>query len=403
MKHGAWILLGVAAGVSACSTNFGDVVFVDATSSSGTTTTATSTTGTGTGGAGCDAGTTVCGGVCLDTQADVHNCGRCAHDCLLGACSSGFCQAWPVTANATVTAMATDGKYVVWADSSNGVHQVPVAGGAVVTVMQPDGGLQGAGPVVNNDTVAFNGSDRVYGVPEGETSSTSASLFTNYAPGPLTLGANGVDAYVLGVAGPPASYYLLDCPLVPQGFCQPAGNGSPLNPAPQGALATNLVANATSAFWLYDDNGTQSINRYTFTPPGSLDTFSVTGASLLAIDASNVYWAGPASSAAGPGSSILSLPQSFTSNAMPASLGSTGWTASGLASDGTNVYIGQLTTLLYVPVGGGPQMTTMYTSANDPGFSVERFVVAAGGAVYWADVSTASTPPTTNIMGIATP
>jgi hypothetical protein len=40
-------------------------------------------------GPACDA--TVCGGACVDTSKDAHNCGACGRDCLGGACTSGLC------------------------------------------------------------------------------------------------------------------------------------------------------------------------------------------------------------------------------------------------------------------------------------------------------------------------
>ena len=411
MRHGTWVLLLVAAGASACSTIFGDFTF-QGTSTGTITTSTTGTTGTGmtnvcdAGEPCCDAGV-ACGGVCVDTTSDKHNCGRCGHDCLNGLCSESMCQAWPVATNVTVTAMAADEHFVAWVDASDAVHQVPVDGGMVLTVAQSAGSVQDGGPVLNGGTVAFCGSDRIYGVPEGQTSTTTESFFTNvYTAGPLALASNGVTAYMLGTtASSPYSYYLLACPLLDTGnnFCMPAGLDAPVDAAVQGMeLASNLLVNATYAFWIYDGSS-PSVTRYGF---GSnvVDAYDFTaaGAFALAIDTSNVYWVGA------PNSSIYSLPQAFASATTPMKLAVTMEMISGLASDGTGVYFGMgnaglgNAALAYVPVGGG-DATTIYTSPNATGLGAESFVVAAGGAVYWADVNLDMFPPAADIMGIAAP
>ena len=138
------ILFGVVACASACSHMFTDFIVDPRISDGGATTTTTSSsssstsTGTGgavttsgTGGAGCDAGTTACNTVCTDMQTDAHNCGRCAHDCVGGACLAGVCQPWQLVADADIagSAMDADGAYVVWINSVGNVRQVKIADG----------------------------------------------------------------------------------------------------------------------------------------------------------------------------------------------------------------------------------------------------------------------------------
>lgn len=422
MKRRAWILLGAAAAfVSACSTIFGDFVVEDTVTSSGTTgtssstgtTTTTTTTGSdGGGGAAptCDAGS-MCGGVCVDMASDVHNCGRCSHDCLHGACSSGVCEVWTIASGVSVNAMAADGKFVAWTDESNVVHQVPVApNSTVITVSQAAAATVGGGPALNGGTLAFGGSDRAYGGPEGMTATPLTTLFTGaYSPGPLALGSDGVTTYMVGVTtSSPFSYYLLTCPLVTTGknYCSPIGNGMSAGPAMQGQnQALDLVVSGMYAFWILNGSA-PTIERYAFESNvfgPSLDF--TTGYSLaLAVDTTNLYWV------AAPESTIYWLPQSFTSGSAssPNQLAMSENEIAGLASDGTNVYFGLSNaglgnaTLEYVPAIGGDEQT-LFTSPQGTGIGAESFVVAVGGGVYWADVDQETFPTVATIMGIAVP
>lgn len=82
-----------------------------------------------------------------DTANDAHNCGRCGHDCLGGACAFGTCQ--PTTVVELVkscgprslyacgpNAIAVARASLYWADFSadGGIYEAPLDGGAVVPV-----------------------------------------------------------------------------------------------------------------------------------------------------------------------------------------------------------------------------------------------------------------------------
>jgi hypothetical protein len=409
MKRGAFLLFGAVAGVSACTTIFGDVVFIAATGSGGGTTatgggTATTstvgtggtTTTTGTGGdvVVCDAGTTVCGGLCVDMQTDGHNCGRCGHDCLYGACSSGMCQPWPIAKNADVSLAGggkfadanqidTDGKYLVWIDSVGNVNQVETPGGTIVPVSVKSATDGESGPALRSGTVAFLGasSTSVYTVAEGQvTAAVQATAPSGDMVGYLALDPSGTIAFLVG-AGP-----VLRCPLTGD-TCAPAFGQS---------AAGRVCVNSAHAFY-WGDSPT-SITSYNFVG-GVTYSVATNAASNLAIDESAVYWIG--------GDTIYSLPQSFTNSAMSLTVASNPMGIMGLASDGTNVYFGEFNTsgnasLYYAPVGGG-KATVLYTSSYDDFASGESYVVAAGGAVYWADVDFTGFPRKSHIMGIAAP
>ncbi|HSQ63684.1 MAG TPA: hypothetical protein VLM85_10745 [Polyangiaceae bacterium] len=79
----------------------------------------------------CTSPLTTCGGACVNTDSDKANCGRCGHDCVGGACTTGVCQplkvangAGPIT---NAPPMATDGTYVCWSinTSSGTVYCAP--------------------------------------------------------------------------------------------------------------------------------------------------------------------------------------------------------------------------------------------------------------------------------------
>ena len=61
-----------------------------------------------------------CGGVCVDSTKDVHNCGSCGHDCAGGECSGSRCRPVQIAASqgANVTSVGAGGGCVVWADES---------------------------------------------------------------------------------------------------------------------------------------------------------------------------------------------------------------------------------------------------------------------------------------------
>lgn len=402
MKRLACVLLGVAATTSACSTIFGDF-FIQGTEGTGadggTTTGTTSTTGTGDAG-GCEADASACGSACVDLQTDGHNCGRCGHDCLYGACSAGICKPWPVAMNVDVAAfpgalkpanqLDADGKYVVWVDSAGSVHQVQAQGGTPVNVV-PAGASGGGGPSLRNATVAFvgTGSASVFTVPEGQgTASAQASIDTaTYMADYLSLTSSGAIAFLSGeLTTSPNQYVLLRCPL----------NGS--NCAQYGAAFASgfvgLQVNANYAFF----KSANALSRIEFATGTSSSVMAMV--QVFAIDANNVYWA-----TRGP-YTVYSLPQSFPTGMMPQTLASNAMPIVGLASDGTYVYFGTFdaagnASLYYIPTSGSA--VALYNSQWFSGLSAEAYFVAVGGAVYWADINLAASPPTSNIMGIAAP
>jgi hypothetical protein len=111
---------------------------------------------TGDSGDGANGGGTDGSRPCTDTQMDSHNCGRCGHDCLGGACVQGHCQAVAlVSSDAGVTpfGLAQDDAYLYWTDlkatgsvnrtSKDAGSTLPVSPSAVYprTVVVDDAGV----------------------------------------------------------------------------------------------------------------------------------------------------------------------------------------------------------------------------------------------------------------------
>lgn len=71
------------------------------------------------GGAGaCEAGRTTCGGSCVDTSTDGHNCGACGHDCVGGGCSASACLPVVIAASQdSPFGIAVDSQRVYWANN----------------------------------------------------------------------------------------------------------------------------------------------------------------------------------------------------------------------------------------------------------------------------------------------
>jgi hypothetical protein len=84
----------------------------------------------------CEAGTTLCGSTCRDTNTDGHNCGQCGFDCGNAACSSGMCL---LTSTGGLGPLVVNGGYVYWARNDPGntqsdtLYRISANGGSLVT------------------------------------------------------------------------------------------------------------------------------------------------------------------------------------------------------------------------------------------------------------------------------
>jgi hypothetical protein len=89
----------------------------------------------------------LCGGTCVDLQTDARNCGRCGHDCLVGACYAGSCQPFGFhkVPGEKVMALAAMDRGIVWANLAGQVQRCfrPDCQGAPDVLLDHPGKLLG--------------------------------------------------------------------------------------------------------------------------------------------------------------------------------------------------------------------------------------------------------------------
>jgi hypothetical protein len=375
----------------------------------------------------CNANLTHCGGACVDVQTDASNCGRCGHGCVGGTCVTGQCQSWVVTntsaANALMVTprgallgaagMVTDGTNVIWLDTTQGLLEVSATAGASTPVVnlapfQNSGGVSLEGLAMANGVIVWTTSDAANGVSlssatEGAPNSGApvVSLGSGTASDILTglaLDATGSNAYFLDLesnsAGPPHAPGLFKCNLASKS-CTHEYNVT----VPTALLPGNDVAVAGSRlFWTDSQSGNIFRADYSVNSEGAVVT-DPSGPSLLALDATYVYWANvtPANSSAGTSGSfsIARTSQASPGSVSPvvSTMGGGVW---GIGTDGTNVYFiggNQGVGLLdYAPVDGSSASNPRSLKAGQTPYGM----AVGGGAIYWMNSDN-------TIDGIATP
>ena len=294
--------------------------------------------------------------------------------------------------------IATDGVDVVWLDSAQGVSEaavVPVAPDAVPIVLSaPTAGTGSSGPQLGqiamaNGVVAWTETDPTLGLETwtalegqvGSGASTNVTAMVDCTGWGLGLNSTGTAAYFNSECAQGAN--LLGCNLGGANACSALGitdpststsNGNDVSVGPNDVFVTD---SANGALWRYDvPTGT-----FSQIETGQGDPF------LLTVDSSFVYWASQ-----GPN---LTFTISRTSQITPASppqpvVGATGGVVTGIATDGTNVYVSgevnagatRVGVVASVPVTGGAQLKHLYASADLP-----LAIAAAGGVVVWLDGS----------------
>jgi hypothetical protein len=330
-----------------------------------------------------DSTATLCSSGCFNLKSDQHNCGRCGHDCFSGTCSNGKCQPWIVAQPPTttkVTALASDGSAVIWADTGpNAVFQVTSAGTGKITLASDasvnDVALAQNWPMaLAGGTVVWGTSDHVWTAKVGTANSGKQFPFTfTGGSGVHNLAINPQGTYVGATFSNDSNLIdIYDCALAGT-TCTKSGSIQPL-------FALGAVATSTTYFVVDPSNG--SIDTHAF-GSGSYGPFKsgLGTPSLLAADSNNLYWW-----AAGSGAAIkrVSLLGGAVSDVLTQFDSSTTFLI-GLATDGTNVYVtteGMPSTLVYGPVGGCCAATPLAAATNP------TVVVAAGGKVFWVDGNT---------------
>lgn len=355
-----------------------------------------------------------CGSGCADVQTDPSHCGRCGHGCVAGACVSGQCQSWVVANTSAANAglpvvrggtyghvdLATDGTNVVWVDPTQGVLQVSSTTGPSAAIMNLSPLQSSTTSIVANLAVAsgvvvwtvadVNNGVSLWTATEGVAPSGAlvASLGSGSAgdlPSGLALDATGANAYFLDSETNSSS----NSPKAPGVYkCNLASKSCSLQYAatPPSAflLANDVALSGSRLFWT--DSAAGSVDRadYSNNALGAAVS-NQNGPCLLALDATNVYWANIMSNGADGGGSpsfaLASTPQA-NPGAVTAVVSRDG-TLQDMGTDGTNLYFienqpgGPDGQLEYVPVGGGSGPQALKADQTAYGLAV------GGGAIYW--------------------
>jgi hypothetical protein len=329
-----------------------------------------------------------------DLTSDPNNCGTCGHACRYGACALGRCESWLVSNAGSVAQLAADTNYVAWSDGS-GLTEISLSKTPVDRSGASLFAGAGVGPAFGAGSIAWLSPGLTVVVsPEamGGAGMPQASLPAGTVPSHFGLSSDGTTAYFLAPSA--GGVDLFGCPLTGMGStCSSlktvAPTGSPGALAVTSHLVFSLVNAGTSSTIICYDVDIQQAN---------LAFQTGTNFGVLARDDTYLYW----TSGVAPNIAINQIGQDGGPVQMVASALTE--TVQALDTDGTNVYYstgnGTSATLWSAPIGGGATPVRLYQT-SEPAGAIPA-VVAAGGAVYFADVAGGS-PATSKILGIVPP
>jgi hypothetical protein len=223
-------LLAMAAWAASCSS----VVVENAGSGGASASATTGSASMSSSASGCSG--TLCGGQCLDTQGDPHNCGACGHDCLGATCTGGACDSFVVaTGQYNAFRIAVDESYVYWTTRNmlgkkmGTVMKAPIAGGASVMI---------AGGEDDPTGIAVNQTDIYWIDYLGDTIRTAPKAGGT----PVTLASGGVATSILVDAS--SAYFWLSGGIMKL----PLAGGTPVQLA-DSIYAFGCAVDATNVYW----------------------------------------------------------------------------------------------------------------------------------------------------------
>lgn len=275
-----------------------------------------------------------CGNQCSGLATDAANCGRCGHDCGGGACSAGTCQSLklaPLPSSGLNRHIAVDSNNVYFTDPfSNSVYRVPVGGGTEVTLATNQNGTGDIAVDSSNVFWTTTGNDTVCSLPLAGGSVTTLAVGQN-VPLPLAVDATNVywgtrsDIMAAHLSGGSAFTFVV------------------------GRVAADLAVQGSTLCWTQPSGSIVEM-----LPLGGVDRFvtSTDPPSMIATDASSVYWVSIATSG-----SVLKAP--LGGGTVTTLFSSHGSVPSGIAVDATTVYwVDQSAgTVMSVPTTGGMAVT----------------------------------------------
>jgi hypothetical protein len=223
------------------------------------------------------------------SQTDPHNCGSCGHDCLLGACQAGVCQAFTIGSSVTAYDMIVSNGTLYWVDEQSTVWTCAIKNNACSAQTFAAGqstperitlGGSGNGTVYWSNYGSGSGSDgTIVSLPlAGGTPSTLASgLWT-----PQGIAADGTYVFWAESYAP-----------IPQIVRRPVGSATTTSlPTGASSAPTAVAVGAGTIYWSDAVAGTGgSVDT---SPEGSLSVTSLQGGQAspwdIAVDATYLYW-----------------------------------------------------------------------------------------------------------------
>jgi hypothetical protein len=299
-----------------------------------------------------------------------------------------------VSNGGNVVQLAADASYVAWSDGS-GLAEVSLSKTPVDRSGASLFAGAGVGPALAAGSIAWLSPGLTVLVsPEamGGAGMPQASLPTGTVPSHFGLSLDGTTAYFLAPSA--ASVDLFGCPLTgASSTCSSlynvAPSGSPAALAVTSHLVFSLVNAGTNSTIICYDVDIQEANPAFQTG---------TNFGVLARDDTYLYWT------SGVSPNIVINQTDQNSGPVQTVVSGLTETVQALGTDGTNVYFstgnGTAATLWSAPIAGGAAPLRLYQTTEAAG--TIPAVVAAGGAVYFADVAGGS-PATSKILGIVPP
>jgi hypothetical protein len=315
---------------------------------------------------GCAAPLKVCSNACVDVKSDVHNCGRCGHDCQGGACQAGICQALALAQASPGNDIATDGAHVYWVSrAGSALYQVDVNGQNFMTLgpsaSSPFNVITGGGYVYWTTVNLGSGAVAINQTKPGNPNSTMILASFTGVQSQAGIAYDVTDTAVWLNYNNFMGYGVEEC-SIPSALCSVATSFA-------GTATDNMATDGTSFVYFGDKVG--GVIEQATLPGANVSpvTSSASAPNLLAYSSGTLYWADSGSSTLWRYNAALGPPMN---------IGSTGSPVDGLAADATNIYWGQSAsgTLSYAPNTGGSAVTYVQGTAGTTPMRMARDGVA---------------------------
>jgi len=322
----------------------------------------------------------ICSDTCVDVQMDSHNCGRCGHDCLGGACVSAVCQVVTIaTGQGRAFVVGTDIQFVYWGGDGGPIAKKSLDNtGSIIPLVPAPTYTEAAYAMVVTPDALYWGNDWKDKGLRGCALPSCVGGAQN-----LVTGTYNVHA-VISNATRGVVYYDQGNSIVQKAV--PIGNPAPLTATAAGVNA--LAIDSSFVYWV-ETTGTQiyAMNKIPLAG-GAITTLASNRTGdihSLAVGPSMLYWAenvsasGPATIRSAP------LPSGVPAATEPTKIADVVGTVRTVATDATHIYFANRTgnSIQRCPLAGclGAPPVFAPASGGPWGLAVDA------RAVYWVTES----------------